>query len=284
MELPTLEPAGEVPVGAPDIAISRELLSEEPEIADDACGYFREQGGAFEWCLRGVARYRVQGGRRIAIAEYPGAETERVRLFLMGSAMGALLYQRGMVLLHGSAVQTERGAMVFVGGQGEGKSTFAAHLHRRGYPLLSDDTCVVAPRENGFTVLPSASHLRLLEDAVASLEGWGPADERRFEIDKFVVDLPRVPQDPVPLAGVYLLDSSSPGEVAIAAVKGFEGVKLLLDNLYRGEYLRALARHGQVMQSAAAIARETTPCRIQRPRGMEHMPRVLNALEAHWQR
>lgn len=45
----------------------------------------------------GTANYLVKGGREIVINPHPDAQPEKVRLFLLGSAMGALLYQRGHV-------------------------------------------------------------------------------------------------------------------------------------------------------------------------------------------
>src|SRR5947208_1504176 len=99
--------------------------------------------GLFRLDVPGVARYSVEEGKRIVIEPLSASSPERVRLFLLGSAMGALLYQRGLFPLHGSAVETPFGVMIFVGAQGSGKSTLAAEFHRQGYRLLSDDVCAV---------------------------------------------------------------------------------------------------------------------------------------------
>ena len=49
-----------------------------------------------------------------------------VRLYLLGTCMGALLFQRKLLPLHGSAVVINGKAYAFVGDSGAGKSTLAA--------------------------------------------------------------------------------------------------------------------------------------------------------------
>ena len=180
-ELPCL------PAGAGDADVTIRLLpasSEAPESLED--GYYEVQPGLFRMAAPGVAVYRVEEGRRIFITPFPGVPVDEVRLFLLGSAMGALLYQRGLFPLHGSAVETRWGAMIFVGEQGIGKSTLAAEFHHRGYRLLSDDVCAVAAAPEELQVLPALAQFRLCEDAYQRL---GAPQNARFDVDKFVVPM-----------------------------------------------------------------------------------------------
>src|SRR5580704_8529252 len=66
--------------------------------------YYEVRPGYFQLDVPGVAHYRVEEGQRIVIQPLPGASPEQIRLFLFGSALGTLLYQRGLLPLHGSAV------------------------------------------------------------------------------------------------------------------------------------------------------------------------------------
>ena len=113
--------------GKPDVTI-RLLPSSEDALEPLENGYYEVQPGIFRLAVQGVAQYRVEEGSRIFIEPLPDVPLEKVRLFLLGSAMGALLYQRGLFPLHGSAVETPWGAMIFVGAQGAGKSTLAAQF------------------------------------------------------------------------------------------------------------------------------------------------------------
>jgi len=72
-----------------------------------------------------------------------------VRLFLLGSAIGALMHQRGLLVLHGSTVKVGDECVVFLGSSGVGKSTLATQLRHRGYACLGDDVCAISIGEDG---------------------------------------------------------------------------------------------------------------------------------------
>src|SRR5260370_19328987 len=81
-------------VGKPDLTIR--LL--QPTAATEetlANGYYEVLPGLFRLDVPGVARYRVEDGSRIFIAPRPDVPLEKVRLLLLLSDIGALLYQRG---------------------------------------------------------------------------------------------------------------------------------------------------------------------------------------------
>ena len=65
-----------------------------------------------------VARFLIRDGREIVIDPAPGIDEDSLRVFLLGSAFGALLFQRG---LHRGSMHGVRGAFrrgqVHVGGR-----------------------------------------------------------------------------------------------------------------------------------------------------------------------
>src|SRR5437773_792073 len=91
-----------------------------------------------------VAHFWVTNGRDVVIQRAPNASDEDIRAFLLGSVFGGLLYQRGYLPLHASAIETHLGAVAFAGPVGLGKSTLAAVLHKRGYPVVADDLCAAS--------------------------------------------------------------------------------------------------------------------------------------------
>ncbi len=118
-----------------------------------------------------VANYLVSGGREISIERAPESDDDSIRLFLLGSALGALLHQRELLPLHGSAIKVNDGVCVFVGLSGNGKSTVAAAFRQRGYQVLADDVCVVSIREDGLPlVIPGYPQLKLWADTLKKLE------------------------------------------------------------------------------------------------------------------
>ena len=73
-----------------------------------------------------------------------GANEDHVRLYILGTCMGALLLQRKILPLHGSAIAINGKAYAIVGDSGAGKSTLASAFLNKGYQLLSDDVIPVS--------------------------------------------------------------------------------------------------------------------------------------------
>jgi hypothetical protein len=275
---PELSPLA-LEVGKPDLTIR--LL--QPAAATEetlANGYYEVLPGLFRLDVPGVARYRVEDGSRIFIEPRPDVPLEKVRLFLLGSVMGAVLYQRGFFPLHGSAVETPWGAMIFVGNQGAGKSTLAAQFIRRGYRLLSDDVCAVAPTSDGFQILPALAHFRLCADA---FERFGPVAAARFDIDKFVVPMGEsyCPHS-VPLAAIHILADHDEESPRFQIVRGFNRVQRLLENLYRPHYLKGQETERDLMRLAGRIAEKAALVLVTRRRNPDELKDLVGFLESAW--
>jgi hypothetical protein len=230
--------------------------------------------------VKGVGRYLVEEGSRISIEPLAGSSTDEVRLFLLGSVIGALLYQRGLFPLHGSAVETRWGAMIFVGAQGIGKSTLAAQFYRRGYRLLSDDVCAVTTIDGKLQVLPALAHFRLCADAYERL---APAQDVRFNVDKFVVPMNEgYCPDPVPLKAIHVLANQEGGDPQFEVIRGFDRVQRLFENLYRPQFLKGQETQSDLMRLAGQIAQKTPMATVSRKRDPETIDGMIDFLESSW--
>ena len=69
--------------------------------------------GKFWLSVNSVASYYVSDGCEIWIDPEPGSSDADIRTFLFGSTLAALLHQREILALHASAIQTQRGAVIF---------------------------------------------------------------------------------------------------------------------------------------------------------------------------
>ena len=89
--------------------------------------------GALLLTIPDVAHFSITGGNEIVVE--PGSEVpeRNVRLFLLGSAFGALLHQRGLLPLHANAIEVDGRAVAFMGKSGAGKSTLAAGSTIKGF-------------------------------------------------------------------------------------------------------------------------------------------------------
>ena len=85
-----------------------------------------------------IARFLIKNGDTIHYQCYSGAHADELHLFLLGSCMGAFLQQRGLIVLHGTAISLDgETCTLFVGHSGAGKSTLAASYAKKKLP----DSC-----------------------------------------------------------------------------------------------------------------------------------------------
>jgi hypothetical protein len=202
-------------------------------------------GGGLLLEIADVARYFVKDGSSIVVEPQPGVAEANVRLYLLGSAMGALLHQRGLLPLHANAIELGGRAFAFMGASGSGKSTLAAWFHDHGYRIIADDVCAVRFDEAaGPVVVPGLPRLRLWKEALKS-SGRTPSHFSRSYAgdetwDKFDVPLPResAVRGEVELAGVYLLGTSD--KLDISRLRGLEAAEAVFANTYRGSYVPAV--------------------------------------------
>lgn len=243
----------------------------------------RVEPGLVHLAVRGVARYAVRDGAEITVEPETDARPEDVRLYLLGSMFGALLHQRGVFPLHAAAVEINGSAAAFAGPSGAGKSTLVALLARRGGRLITDDISVIEPLAEGQVgVWPGAAHVKLdtpgLEALRESGSGLGPAggDRAKYHLP---VETGRELGDPVPLRRLYLLEESR-GEPVIELLSGMEATHALIDETYFIGLVEGLGLTAQNFRLAASVARSVKVCRLHRPRGFEHLQRVVELVEA----
>src|SRR6185437_2825507 len=85
----------------------------------------------------------IHDGKSIQFEANP-AQDPIAALHILGSCTGALLFQRGLIPLHGNTTATKHGAAMFVGKIGAGKSATTMALLRRGHRLVADDISAVS--------------------------------------------------------------------------------------------------------------------------------------------
>lgn len=248
----------------------------------DACSTYTlsGQGAQLTFDLPQVGRYAIQAGREIVLKPCVDAGEDALRLFLLGSAWGALGYQRGWFPLHASVVQIGDGAVAFCAPSGHGKSSLAAWLIQQGYGLISDDLCRLeisgtqAPR-----VWRSAPRLKLWQDALHALT-WQdqPICRDEWRVDKFHLLDPTRPMQPhpqaqtLPLRALYVL---AWGELALQRLTGLRAIQTVIEAAtYRPEFVAALGLTAPYWQQAMTLVSQIPIFHLQRPRDWAVMPDV----------
>jgi hypothetical protein len=262
LELPELfAPSG---AGMPDVTIERGSI---PSVGQGDPDGLNQVDRALVLVIPEVGRYRIEGGNRITVDAEPDVPERNVRLFLLGSAFGVLLHQRGLLPLHANAIEIDGQAVTFMGPSGAGKSTLAAWFHDQGFNVITDDVCVVSFDAQGRPqAAPGLPRLRLWAEALELMGRNSEGLNRSFlndEDEKFDVplDAAAVVRSQVPLAAIYLLDR---GESSVVPLVGIEAADAVFANTYRGEYLAKTSGQKEHWQSAVRLARGTPVFRATR--------------------
>ncbi|MGA8746085.1 MAG: hypothetical protein WB507_09495 [Solirubrobacterales bacterium] len=113
----------------------------------------------------------------------------------------------GRQALHASAVLTSIGVVAIAAPSGVGKSTLAAEMIRRGWPLFADDVLVLGGGGSSVKAHPASPHMNLANDrADCVTEGHGETlavlGEERW------LSVPHTAQDVARVAVVILLERS----------------------------------------------------------------------------
>jgi len=263
--LPGFELAGQTPDAEVKLRDWSELSS-RMAIMDNR---FMMLDGSLWFHVPDTAAFRIGGGREIHIYPHPSGDERRMRLYILGTCMGALLMQRRIYPLHGSAVVIDGEAYAFVGESGAGKSTLAAAFLQRGFRLLSDDVIAVTLDPSGRPiVMPAYPQQKLWLDSLEQLD-MKSADHEPLvlEVSKYAVSVKdRFHDAPVRLAGIYELMPNADCDRPLTASLGrLERLHTILTHTYRGMLagLQGLAEWRFSM--AATIASRTQVNRLYRP-------------------
>lgn len=238
----------------------------------------------------GVGRFLIEHGRTITIDRRENRERNRgegapsadVRAYLLGSACGALLHQRGWLPMHVSAVQCERGVFAFTGESGAGKSTLAGWLHHRfGWPIVSDDVSALKPGDKFPQLHPGPRKLKLWQDAVDYLD---------FHDEGLVQDLSNTPKfqlylsdrhhyQPSAMRSLVVLDRCKDGEnSSLERLTGSQAFQALMDAVYRPFMAEWFRDPTELMNDLASLCTQIDVFRFSRPWSLEQMEQQLEPL------
>lgn len=263
VQLPGLEQTS----GEPDVTIEYACLDGETDngsVSDD-----------IELSYDDIGVFRIVDGRHVAIDPADGLTDAELYPYLIGPILGAILYQRGYLVLHASAVSIGDTAVLFLGASGAGKSTLAAACRARDHQLLSDDITAVTFVDGTPAVLPGLPYLKLTRDSSASLN-FGREYAFAAPGEKAVYVVPGdAPKSPQPLGHLYLIEDGdlgseqmSPGET-IQALVGHTYVQSLLEGATLEEHFR----------QCTDVAEATETRQLSRPRQLDLLADAVQRVE-----
>jgi len=229
--------------------------------------------------VKEVGVFLVHGGHEVVVIPAPEVDDRLIRLYIVGTVMAILLYQRGLLVLHASVVDINGGAVAFLGKSGAGKSSTAAALHARGHKIIADDVAAINLGTSPATVLPGFPQIKLSTEAAVSL-GYDtesllllhPLEEKRgYRIKQ------GFSQAPLLLKRIYVL-----AEDAALDIEPIRPQEAVIE-LVRHSRPTTLFHSGGAPHflQCARLAKELTIYRLKRPRSLSLLPDLAKFVEEH---
>lgn len=232
--------------------------------------------------IPGVARFFVQNGNSVRLQLAADAPAADVSTYLLGSVFGALCHQNGFLPLHASSVRSGDGVTAFLGDSGAGKSTMAACLQGRGFPIASDDICVLEEDAGEMRVIPVAGWLKLWRASLTHL-GETPDEKNRVysEDDKYRLYLETHAGDRLVLRNLVFLTKAveAGGEPRLKALTAGETIVRMMELTYLGYITELTGSHARVFRQCARVLAGAKGYRLVVPWGFEAMDGALDLLE-----
>jgi hypothetical protein len=223
---------------------------------------YRRADPWLEFAPAGVGRFRIRRDT-VVVERHPQAAPGLVSELLIATAIPALLWSRGLFMLHaaGLALMRHERCIAIAGPSGAGKSTLAHWFLQHGAQLVGDDTLAVE-------TIADTALCRGLPGGVF----LGSHDARRFEP---LGDDQIAKARATPLAAIVVL---APGaSLAMRRLARIEAFAAVMRNRHRPRVPELLGLQQAMLDAASALCR-TTPVYELQFDSNSHAPQEVAAL------
>ncbi|BCG57410.1 hypothetical protein [Paenibacillus sp. URB8-2] len=254
--------------GEPEVYIKEGKVPVDLPGPPNSYGYTRVGTDGFAFRVKDIGTFLVTDGTQIIAERSEGCEPGAHVLFILGTCIGVLLFQRGLLPVHGGALALEGKHIIVTGHSGAGKSTLTAALTKRGCAFLADDIAALQEDERGEPwIVPSFPRQKLWRDTAEQIYGSVDSLDRIPGIrDKYHVSMDggfiEVPQR---LDALFELSTHPGSEVIVSEVKGPEKLMVILRNIYRSEFIELMGKQGEHFMRCSALAAAIRVFHIERP-------------------
>lgn len=265
------------------IQIIHEYRRISPSLAIDE--YTQVNDHEFHFFVPQLAHFYAKKGKEIEILPIGKLDQKAIELYLNGSVLGAILHQRHHLPLHASAFRYQEKTVVLGGNSGAGKSTTLGAFLKEGAEFLTDDITPVELENNIVSLQCISDQYKLWGD---SMDLLGLDKKKSHEVwpkmDKYFVQPKTMPDRKcrIQMDVLFFLHASDSEEVNLIELTGHRKVEMLIENVYRGEYLAGMKAAKNTYFALFIRMAETIPMYlVERPANQVdtlHIDALKNAL------
>ena len=240
--------------------------------------------------IKKVGKFYIESGGSITVERNSKSVSEdTLRLFLLGSCMGVILQQRGILALHASGLVKNERCILFIGPSGVGKSTAVNYFSGLGYSMIGDDVIPLHINKEGFQVIPSYPWSKLWKETILELEIHNKKIHGKVKsgIDKYNIKLeenfhekPRTPKFAI------RLDWQNHLEPTFKKVDKKIAFNIYKQNIYREYLLKNGGEQKLLIKTAFFLAKNLPLFHFNRPKTektiqahLDRLNRFINDVE-----
>jgi hypothetical protein len=222
----------------------------------------------------------LKEGREVLIQPSEKQDLNQIRLYILGTILTVLLYQRGILALHGSAMAIGDQVVGVIAPSGTGKSSTAAALYKRGHRLLSDDAVPIVFKDGGYWVYPGYPRLKISEEVAACLDyGETHIIEKHPECGEVSFDARhQFMGTALPLKQIYVLEAGDALDIQPCAQ--IDAVFGMMKNSLPTMWLQ---QHSpDQFKQCTDFAKSLPFYRMIRSQNLDDLPKLATMLESHF--
>ncbi|MCP4100763.1 MAG: hypothetical protein GY750_04965 [Lentisphaerae bacterium] len=225
--------------------------------------------------------FHVRDDNEIIIDKACCNDLKVISIYLLGTIMGYILYKKNYLPLHASAIHTSKGAVLFLGESGVGKSTTAFKLCAKGYELITDDIAPIKVIDGEPVVYAGYPKFKLDRNTLQTQK----IREKKLKIlkepfNKYYVNSDnKVNNEFESIHKIYNLSADKNATLtSITPHTGLDKLKLLKLNTYRKIFIKHMNKRTKLFKIEMKLS-ELPICSVNRTNKLKNINEFIDKIE-----